>query len=95
MCSKFLEEVLEEQDILAIESILQEKKENLTFVSKSADNKKFKTIEKNLIQLGTIPLKNGKEISLLNHKKTLCRFTKILILKDKLLIATKFCLEKY
>ena len=94
MCNKFLEEILEEQDILAVESILKEKKENLVFISKNFDTKKFKIVEKNLIQLGTISLKNGKQISLLNHRTTLCRFTKLSILKDKILIATKCCLKK-
>ena len=96
MCNEFeeLEENFGEQDLLAIESILREKKENLTFISKSLNTKKFKNIEKSLVQLGTIPLKNGNDISLLNHKTTLCRFAKLVTLKDKVLITTKNCLEK-
>lgn len=89
-----LEKVLEEQELLAIESILQEKKENLVLISETTNNKQFKSIEKNLIKLGTIPLKNGNDISLLNHKTTLCRFTKLISSKDKVLITTKSCLEK-
>ena len=96
MCNEFdeLEETFEERDLIAIESILQEKKENLTFISKSLNTKKFKKIEKSLVQLGTIPLKNGNNISLLNHKTTLCRFTKLVSSRDKILITTKSCLEK-
>ena len=96
MCNEFdeLEATFEEQDLIAIESILQEKKENLTFISKSLNTKKFKKIDKSLVQLGTIPLKNGNNISLLNHKTTLCRFTKLVSSRDKILITTKSCLEK-
>lgn len=96
MCNEFdkLEEILEEQDLLAIVSILQHKKENLTFISKNFNTKKFNKIEKSLIQLGTIPIKNGNNISLLNHKATLCRFTKLVSSKDEVLITTKSCLEK-
>tara|TARA_B000000557_G_C20803029_1_gene456427 strand:+ start:548 stop:841 length:294 start_codon:yes stop_codon:yes gene_type:complete len=96
LCNEFdeLETTFEEQDLIAIESILQEKKENLTFISKSLNIKKFKKIKKNLVQLGTIPIKNGNNISLLNHKKTLCRFTKLVSSKDEVLITTKSCLEK-
>lgn len=96
MCNEFdeLEATLEEQDLIAIESILQEKKENLTFISKSLNTKKFKKIDKSLVQLGTIPLKNGNNISLLNHKTTLCRFTKLVSSRDNILITTKSCLEK-
>ena len=96
LCNEFdeLEETFEEQDLIAIESILQEKKENLKFISKSLNTKKFKKIEKSLVQLGTIPLKNGNNISLLNHKTTLCRFTKLVSSRDKILITTKSCLEK-
>ena len=96
MCNEFneLEEILEEQDLLAIVSVLQHKKENLTFISKNFNTKKFNKIEKSLIRLGTIPIKNGNNISLLNHKTTLCRFTKLVSSKDEVLITTKSCLEK-